>query len=106
MTNKTRTDRSDTDDDNKMIATIPYLKGTSERITRISRPDNITVAYKPSTTLRDLLTKIKDPSPTNSRTGAVYKIPYNTISERLGEYWSPESKNASAPGLVENAGTG
>ena len=26
------TERSDTDDENKVIATIPYVKGTSERI--------------------------------------------------------------------------
>ena len=58
-----------------MIATIPYVKGTSERIARILRPHDITVAHKPSTTLRDVLTKVKDPSPINSRAGAVYKIP-------------------------------
>ena len=34
MTNKTITERSD----NKVIATIPYIKGTSERIARILRP--------------------------------------------------------------------
>ena len=32
------TERSDKDDDNKVIATIPYVKGTSERIVRILRP--------------------------------------------------------------------
>ena len=58
-----------------MIATIPYVKGTSERIARILRPHDITVAHKPSTTLRDVVTKVKDPSPINSRAGAVYKIP-------------------------------
>ena len=47
----------------------------SERIARILRPHNITVAHKPSTTLRDVLTKVKDPSPINSRAGAVYEIP-------------------------------
>ena len=66
MASEITTERSDTDDDNKVIATIPYLKGTSERIARILRPHDITVAHKPSTTLRDVLTKVKDPSPINS----------------------------------------
>ena len=75
MASEITTERSDTDDDNKVIATIPYVKGTSERIARILRPRDIAVAHKPSTTLRDVLTKVKDPSLINSRAGAVYKIP-------------------------------
>ena len=62
MASEITTERSDTDDDNKVIATIPYVKGTSERIARILRPHNITVAHKPSTTLRDVLTKVRNPS--------------------------------------------
>ena len=75
MASEITTERSDTDDDNKVIAIIPYVKDTSERIARILRPHDITVAHKPSTTLRDVLTKVKDPSPINPRVGAVYKIP-------------------------------
>ena len=77
MASEITTERSDKDDDNKVMATIPYVKGTSERIVRIliMRPHNITVAHKPSTTPRDVLTKVKDPSPINSPAGAVYKIP-------------------------------
>ena len=41
-------------------ATIPYIRGTSETITRILQPDNIRVAHKPITTLRQLLTNVKD----------------------------------------------
>ena len=65
---------SKTNEDKKVTATIPYVKGASERIARILRPYNILVAHKPSTTLRDVLTKVKDPSPKNSRVGAIYKI--------------------------------
>ncbi len=72
---KTTTERSNANDENKVIATIPYVKGTSERIARILRPQDITVAHKPSTTLRDVLTRVKDPSHINSRAEAVYKIP-------------------------------
>ena len=53
---KTTTERPNANDENKVIATIPYVKGTSERIARILRPHDITVAHKPSTTLRDVLT--------------------------------------------------
>ena len=41
-------------------ATIPYIKGTSETITRILQPYNICVAHKPITSLRQLLTNVKD----------------------------------------------
>ena len=54
--------------------TIPYIKGTSETIARILQPYDIRVAYKPITTLRHLLTKVKDRDEPNNRQGAVYKI--------------------------------
>ena len=40
--------------------TIPYIKGTSEIIARILQPYNIRVAHRPITTLRKLLTNVKD----------------------------------------------
>ena len=49
-------------------ATILYIRGTSETIARILQPYNIHVAQKPITTLRRLLTYVKD------RQGEVYKI--------------------------------
>ena len=55
-------------------ATIPYIKGTSETITRILQPYNIRVAHKPITTLRQLPTNIKDKDEPSDRRGAVYKI--------------------------------
>ena len=55
-------------------ATIPYIRGTSETITRILQPDNIRVAHKPITTLRRLLTNVKDKDKPEDRQGAVYKI--------------------------------
>ena len=47
--------------------TIPYIKGTSEAY-------NIRVAHKPITTLRHLLTNVKDKDEPNNRQGAIYKI--------------------------------
>ena len=42
-------------------ATIPYIKGTSETITRILQQSyNICVAHKPITTLQRLLTNVND----------------------------------------------
>ena len=49
-------------------ATIPYIRGTSETIARILQPYNIRVAHKPITTLRRLLTYVKDKAKTNWRT--------------------------------------
>ena len=54
--------------------TIPYIKGTSETISRILQPYNIRVAHKPTTTLRHLLTNVKDRDEPNNRQRAVYKI--------------------------------
>jgi len=55
-------------------ATIPYIKGISETIARILQPYNIRVAHKPITTLRQLLTNVKDKDGPSDRQGAVYKI--------------------------------
>ena len=56
--------------------TISYIikKGTSETISRILQPCNIRVAHKPTTTLRHLLTNVKERDTPNNIQGAVYKI--------------------------------
>ncbi len=63
-----------TNEDKTVTATIPYVKGMSERIRRILKPYNILVAHKPSRTVQNVLIKVKDPSPKNSRMEAVYEI--------------------------------
>ena len=50
------------------------IQGTSETISRILQPYNIRVAHKPGTTLRQLLTDVKDREKPNNRQGADYKI--------------------------------
>ena len=55
-------------------ATILYIRGTSETIAGILQPDNICVAHKPITTLRQLLTNVKDKDKPEDRQGAVNKI--------------------------------
>jgi len=54
--------------------TIPYIKGTSETISRILQSYNLRVAHIPATTLRLLLTNVKDRDEPNNRQGAVYKF--------------------------------
>ena len=54
-----------------ITVTIPYIKGTSETISRIPQPYNIRVAHKPTTTLRQLLTNVKDRDEPNKRQVAV-----------------------------------
>ena len=55
-------------------ATTPYIKRTSQTVPQILRPCNIRVVHKPITTLRQLLTNIKDRDKPSDRQGAVYKI--------------------------------
>ena len=88
-------------------ATIPYIKGTSETIARILQPYNIREAHKPITTLRQLLTNVKDEP--NDRQGAVYKIKCcdcqttyigetgRTLNKRLKEH-----KRATSNGDLNN----
>ena len=45
-----------------------------EITSRILRPYNIRVTHKPITTLRHILTNVKDKEQSNDRQGAVYKI--------------------------------
>ena len=55
-------------------APIPYFRGTSQTIAHILQPYNIRVAHKLITTLRRLLTNVKDKDKPQDRQGAVYKI--------------------------------
>ena len=61
-------------------ATIPYTRGTSETIARTLQLYNIRVAHKPITTLRQLLTNVKD---TNRRTDREQYTRSNAATARL-----------------------
>ena len=54
-------------------ATIQYIRGTSETIARILQLYNTSVAHKPITTLRRLLTNVKDKDKPEDRQGGVCK---------------------------------
>ena len=60
-------------EENLTTVTIPYIKGTSETISRILQPYNTCVGNKPTTTLQHLLTNGKDRDEPNNRQGAVYR---------------------------------
>ena len=70
--------------------TIPYIKGTSETISRILKPYNIRVAHKPTTALRQLLTNVKDRDEPNNRQGAVYKV---KCSDCQASYFGETGRN-------------
>ena len=55
-------------------ATIPYIKGASETIARLLQLYDIRVVHKPITTLRHVLTNVKDKDQPHERQGAVYRI--------------------------------
>ena len=84
-------------------ATIPYIKGTSETIARIP-------AHKLITTLRRLLTNVKDRDKPNNRQGAVYKmfqLPGLLIGETCGNLYTrlTEHKRATSKLMVMSIGT-
>ena len=62
------------EEDTTKTVTIPYIKDTSEKISRILRPHGVRVARRPMTTLRSVVTKLKDPAPAECRRGAIYEI--------------------------------
>ena len=63
------------DDESKGFAILPYVKGATEKIQRVLSAFNIKSAAKPTTTLRDILSKPKDIVQQDQRTGIIYKIP-------------------------------
>ena len=52
------------------LGTVDYL-GLSERIGRIVRGAWIGIAYKPQRTIRNVISKLKDPIPTGDKSGVV-----------------------------------
>ena len=54
--------------------TIPYMKGLSERLSRIMRSYNIGTSYKPHTTIRQLLVHPKDKVDKERVCGTVYQV--------------------------------
>ena len=70
------TEPSETTNNSTPVTTmiIPYIKGTYGTIARILQPYDIRLAYKPITSLRHILTNVKDKDQPHDRQGAVYRI--------------------------------
>ena len=64
---------------------LPYVRGVSEKIGRALAPHNIRLAHKSRPTLKNLLAKLKDRTPSEDRKGAVYKITCECGESYIGE---------------------
>ena len=78
--------------------TLPYIQGVSDSVKRVLNSVNIRVAFRPPSSLRELLSHPKDPIPLEHKCNVVYKIPCDscdkcyvgqtgrTFSQRLREH--------------------
>ena len=65
---------------------VPYIRGVSERFSKILLPFGIKLANKSGETLRKKLCKLKDKRPTLEKTGCVYKIECDDCDKKyIGE---------------------
>jgi hypothetical protein len=70
---KKKADKQDTTETKGMVV-IPYVEGLSEKLQRIFRKHNISVAMKPHNTLKRLLVHPKDKVDNTKTCGVVYEI--------------------------------
>ncbi|KAK3735298.1 hypothetical protein QZH41_000232 [Actinostola sp. cb2023] len=70
-----RNRESTVDDEFKGFAILPYVKGTTEKISRVLSRHKIRTCVKPHKTLREILSRPKDPVISEKQTGVVYTIP-------------------------------
>lgn len=76
QTIKPRTDQNQTSNNNDIkFISAPYIKGVSERASRILRKHNIKLAHKPTNTLKTNLCKMKDARSSEEKAGVIYKMP-------------------------------
>ena len=64
----------------KSFASLPYIKGVAEPLTRILKKHDVTVVNKPFTTLQQQFPAPKFRSSMESQTNVVYKIPCTNCS--------------------------
>jgi hypothetical protein len=66
------------------FATLPYIKGVSERIGRVLAKENIKTAFKPITKIKDLLPNVKSQISMLDKEG-VYEIPCTCGKNYIGQ---------------------
>ena len=57
------------------VITLPYVRGLSEAVQRVLTPLGLRVSFRPNTTLKQLLVRPKDGTPTEELAGVVYQVP-------------------------------
>ena len=93
-----RTEISSTSQQPDLRIYIPHIESQSTAIRRILEPSSIVTFFTPVSTLRDLLTHLKDPLPLEEQTGVICfiflaPIVMNTTSEKWVEAWKQEKKS-------------
>ena len=78
-------DNDDNDTEKPPIAFLPYVAGVSERIRKVCRDFNIKTVFRSGPTLRNLLTKVKDPLPIDKQSNVVYEVPCTCRKVYIGE---------------------
>jgi hypothetical protein len=76
---KKENDNSSVDNNNNAnesgFVVLPYIKGVTEKLSRVLRRENIKVGYKPVNTLHQHFPKPKDKLTLGQTRGVIYKIP-------------------------------
>ena len=67
------------------VAFLPYVAGVSERIRKACRDFGIRAVFRSGPTLRNLLTKAKDPLPAEKQSNVVYEVPCTCGKVYIGE---------------------
>jgi uncharacterized protein (UPF0335 family) len=77
---KTRTEESE----NWPVVTLPYVKGTTEKIARLLRKHKIKTAHKPHKKIKDFINSPKEPIEAKNKCG-IYKINCNCGLSYIGQ---------------------
>ena len=84
---KQRTPREPDDNETEKppIVYLSYVADVSERIRKVCWDFNIRKVFKSGPTLRDILTKVKDPLPITKQSNVVYEVPCTCGKVYIGE---------------------
>ena len=83
------------------FASIPYVRGASDRVGRTLRKFNIRTAFKPCQTLSQIFKKPKDRPQDHQRRGIVYKVRCNDCAFT---YIGESKRSWSSRGAEHNPG--
>ncbi len=78
-------DHTNTEQEEGLILTIPYIAGLNENIQKVCRDFDIKTALKSGKTLRSHLTEVKDTITITTESSIVYSVPCNCGKVYIGE---------------------